>query len=116
MNTEHDIINARHSILSDGLGSIQIDGFSGLNIDRCFCIKAEGHRYHEHGIATGSILLCQRAVPVSDGDLVIVEEDGAFALYRYLKDRKIKEDGEKRILHNKSRAYAKVLGSFNFYQ
>ena len=42
-------------------------------------------------------------------------ENGAFALYLYLKDRKVKADGEKRILHNKSKAYAKVLDSFNFY-
>ena len=42
-------------------------------------------------------------------------ERNPFALYLYLKDRKVKADGEKRILHNKSKAYAKVLGSFNFY-
>ena len=47
--------------------------------------------------------------------LIVVKENGAFALYLYLKDRKVKADGEKRILHNKSKAYAKVLGSFNFY-
>ena len=34
----------------------------------------------------------------------------------YLKDRKINEDGDKRILHNKSKAYAKVIGSFNFFE
>ena len=116
MSPEIETINARHSILSAGFGSIQIDGFSGLNIGKCFCIMAEGHRYHEHGISTGSILLCQRSLPVNDGDLIVVKENGAYALYLYLKDRKIKADGEKRILHNKSKAYAKVIGSFNFYQ
>ena len=62
-----------------------------------------------------SVLFCQRAAEINDGDLIVVKENGAFALYLYLKDRKIKADGEKRILHNKSKAYAKVLGSFNFY-
>ena len=57
----------------------------------------------------------QRAAEINDGDLIVVKENGAFALYLYLKDRKVKADGEKRILHNKSKAYAKVLGSFNFY-
>jgi hypothetical protein len=51
-----------------------------------------------------------------DGELIIVKEDGAFAIYLYLKDRKIKEDGDKRILHSKSKAYAKVIGSFNFFE
>lgn len=115
MSTEIETINARHPILSNGIGSIQIDGFSGLNIKKCFCIMAEGHRYQEHGISTGSILFCQRAAQINDGDLIVVKENGSFALYLYLKDRKIKADGEKRILHNKTKAYAKVLGSFNFY-
>ena len=66
-------------------------------------------------ISTGSVLFCQRAAEINDGDLIVVKENGAFALYLYLKDRKVKADGEKRILHNKSKAYAKVLGSFNFY-
>ena len=76
---------------------------------------AEGYRYQEHGISTGSVLFCQRAAEINDGDLIVVKENGAFALYLYLKDRKAKADGKKRILHNKSKAYAKVLGSFNFY-
>ena len=45
-----------------------------------------------------------------------MKEDGSFAIYLYLKDRKIKEDGDKRILHSKSKAYAKVIGSFNFFE
>ena len=76
---------------------------------------ADGHRYHEYGISTGSVLFCQRGAAINDGDSIIVKEDGAFALYLYLKDRKVKADGEKRILHNKSKAYAKVIGSFNFF-
>ena len=66
---------------------------------------ADGHRYQEHGISTGSVLFCQRAAEINDGDLIVVKENGAFALYLYLKDRKFKADGEKRILHNKSKAY-----------
>ena len=102
INAAVETTQARHPILSNGYGSIQIDGFSGLIPKKCFCIMADGHRYQEHGIST-------------DGDLIVVKENGAFALYLYLKDRKVKADGEKRILHNKSKAYAKVLGSFNFY-
>ena len=44
-------------------------------------------------------MFCQRAAEINDGDLIIVKENGAFALYLYLKDRKVKADGEKRILH-----------------
>ena len=57
---------------------------------------ADGHRYQEHGISTGSVLFCQRAAEINDGDLIVVKENGAFALYLYLKDRKVKADGEKR--------------------
>lgn len=115
INAAVETTQARHPILSNGYGSIQIDGFSGLIPKKCFCIMADGHRYQEHGISTGSVLFCQRAAEINDGDLIVVKENGAFALYLYLKDRKVKADGEKRILHNKSKAYAKVLGSFNFY-
>ena len=110
INAAVETTQARHPVLSNGYASIQIDGFSGL-IPK----KADGHRYQEHGISTGSVLFCQRAAEINDGDLIVVKENGAFALYLYLKDRKVKADGEKRILHNKSKAYAKVLDSFNFY-
>ena len=115
INAAVETTQARHPILINGYGSIQINGFSGLIPKKCFCIMADGHRYQEHGISTGSVLFCQRAAEINDGDLIVVKENGAFALYLYLKDRKVKADGEKRILHNKSKAYAKVLGSFNFY-
>lgn len=116
INAAVETTQARHPILSNGYGSIQIDGFSGLTPKKCFCIMADGHRYHEYGISTGSLLLCQRGAAINDGELIIVKEDGAFAIYLYLKDRKIKEDGDKRILHSKSKAYAKVIGSFNFFE
>lgn len=116
MTADIETINAKHPILSNGFGSIQIDGFSGLIPKKSFCIMAEGHRYQEHGISTGSILFCQRATEINDGDLIVVRENGTYALYLYLKDRKIKADGEKRILHNKSKAYAKVISSFNFFE
>ena len=116
MSLEQQIINAKHPGLTDGIGSIHIEGFHGLQVDKCFCVMAEGTRYHEYGIASGSVLLCKRAEPINNGDLVVVNEDGVLTVYLYLKDRKKKTDGEKRILHNKSMVYAKVLGSFNFYQ
>lgn len=95
--------------------AIEITGFTGIDQKRCFCTFAEGSRYHEHGISTGSMLLCQRKAPISDGDLVLVDVDGVLTIYQYRKDRRVKEDGEKRILHNKSKAYAKILGSFNIF-
>ena len=115
INAAVEPTQARHPIMSNGYGSIQIDGFSGLTPKKCFCIMAEGYRYQEHGIYTGSLMICQRASEINDGDLIVVKENGAFAHYLYLKDRKVKADGKKRILHNKSKASAKVLGSFNFY-
>ena len=105
INAAVEATQARHPVLSNGYGSIQIDGFSGLTPKKCFCIMAEGYRYQEHGISTGSVLFCQRAAEINDGDLIVVKENGAFALYLYLKDRKVKADGKKRILHNKSKAY-----------
>ena len=116
MNFEHETINAKHPVLTDGISSIHIEGFHGLQADKCFCVMAEGTRYHEYGIASGSVLLCKRAEPINNGDLVVVNEDGILTVYLYLKDRKRNVDGEKRILQNKSMVYAKVLGSFNFYQ
>lgn len=116
MGFEQEIINAKHPVLTDGIGSIHIEGFHGLQAEKCFCVMAEGSRYHEYGIASGSILLCKRAEPINNGDLVVVNEAGILTVSLYLKDRKKNVDGEKRILHNKSMVYAKVLGSFNFYQ
>ena len=116
MNIEQEIINAKHPVRTDEVDSIRIDGFKGLQAEKCFCVVAEGTRYHEYGIASGSVLLCKRAEPINNGDLVVVNEDGVLTVYLYLKDQKKKTDGEKRILHNKSMVYAKVLGSFNFYQ
>ena len=106
----------RHTVSGNGKGDILITGFTSAENEKCFCIMADGHRYHEYGISTGSFLLCQRGAAINDGDLIIVKEDGAFAIYLYLKGRKIKEDGDKRILHNKSKAYAKIIGSFNFFE
>lgn len=116
MSEERIFLNFKHPFLCNEYNSIQIDGFVGLNTDKCFCIVANGQRYLDYGITTGSVLFCQRSSPIKDKDLVVVEEDGGFAVYLYLKNRQISEVGTKRILHNKSKAYAKVLGSFNFYQ
>lgn len=106
----------RHPIrVADTSGAFEISGFSGVKYDKCFCTFAEGSRYHEHGISTGSMLLCQCGAPISDGDLVLVDVEGTLTIYQYRRDRKIKQDGDKRILHNKSKAYAKILGAFNIF-
>ena len=115
MITKVEEFRDKHTVSGNNKGDILITGFVNVENKKCFCIMADGHRYQAHGISTGSVLFCQRAAEINDGDLIVVKENGAFALYLYLKDRKVKADGEKRILHNKSKAYAKVLGSFNFY-
>ena len=57
----------------------------------------------------------QNDAQISDGDLVLVDEDGVPTIFLYQKSRKKKPIGEQRILHDKSRAFAKILGSFNIY-
>ena len=101
--------------LVEGSDILQIAGFSKLNPDKCFCTFAEGNHYHEQGIATGSLLLCQNGARISDGDLVLVDEGGVPTIFLYQKSRKKKPTGEQRILHDKSKAFAKILGSFNIY-
>ena len=44
------------------------------------------------------------------GDMTEIE-----FLYQYRKNKKITQDGEKRILHDRKIIHAKVLGSFNFF-
>ena len=116
MITKVEEFRDKHTVSGNNKGDILITGFANVENKKCFCIMADGHRYHEYGISTGSLLLCKRGAAINDGELIIVKEDGAFAIYLYLKDRKIKEDGDKRILHSKSKAYAKVIGSFNFFE
>lgn len=106
----------RHRVqMADGTDVIRIAGFSSVDSDKCFCTYAEGSRYHEYGISTGSILLCEEEAPIEDGDLVLVNVEGTPTIFQYRRDCKIKQDGEKRILHNKAKAYAKIIGSFNIY-
>ena len=85
-------------------------------MEACFTIVAYGHRYHEYGIADNSLLYCCKTKNVIDGDLVLAFEGETPTLYQYREDKAIAEDGEKRILHDRRRIHAKVLGSFNFYQ
>ena len=112
MNT--DIM--RHPIVGRSDGMLLIDGYSSVNMDACFTIVAYGHRYHEYGIADNSLLYCCETKDVVDGDLVVAFEGNKPTLYQYREDNTILEDGEKRILHDRRRIHAKVLGSFNFYQ
>ena len=107
--------HAVHQFAITENNAISIEGFEGIDARNCFCIVAQGHRYYEHGIATGSILLCCKNVEAKDGDLVMVKEKNRLAVYQYRTDPNVKVDGEKRILHDPSIIHAKVLGSFNFY-
>ena len=36
MGFEQEIINAKHPVLTDGIGSIRSEGFHGLQADKCF--------------------------------------------------------------------------------
>ena len=107
--------HTRHTVAAHPDGVLKIDGFDGVNVDACFCIVAYGHRYHEFGIADNSLLFCCHTNAASDGDLVLVFEEGIPTLYQYRKNKSVTVDGEKRILHDRKRIHAKVLGSFNFY-
>ena len=106
----------RHPIVGRSDGMIMIDGYGCVDMDCCFTIVAYGHRYHEYGIADNSLLYCCETKCITDGDLVLAFDGDTPTLYQYREDKAVTEDGEKRILHDCSRIYAKVLGSFNFYQ
>ena len=106
----------RHPIIGRSDGMIMIDGYGSVDMDACFTIVAYGQRYHEYGIADNSLLYCCETMNVNDGDLVLAFDGETPTLYQYREDRAIAEDGEKRILHDRTRIHAKVLGSFNFFQ
>ena len=105
----------QHTISASYDGHLLITGFQDVDVDACFCIVAYGHRYHDYGIADDSLLYCCKTRAVSDGDLVVVMEENVPTLYQYCKDKEITQDGEQRILHDRRRIHAKVLGSFNFF-
>lgn len=105
----------RHPFSCSRNGMLLIDGYQDVDMDACFIIVAHGHHYHEYGIADNSLLYCCKTKKVSDGDLVLTYEKEGPTLHQYRKDKSIKVDGEKRILHDRRRIYAKVLGSFNFF-
>lgn len=105
-----------HPIMApEGGSEIIIGGFGELDKSAMFCTVAYGSRYHDMGIADGSILLCSIEAPVSDGDLVTVMEDGERKIYLFSSDPAPAADGQKRILHDTDKIEAKVLCSFNFF-
>lgn len=105
-----------HSIHLSQTGNIQITGYSNLEQGPCFCIVAQGTRYHDYGIADGSLLFCSKAEPPKDGDLVIVYEGQSPAVYLYRPTITYMEDAGKHITTAPTQIYAVVLGSFNFYR
>ena len=96
--------------------ALMVYGYKGYIKDDWFAMPAFGRRYHEYGIADGSVLLCGPSESFCDGDLVIAEENGGSAVFVFSTDPDYTVDGEKRILHDKDLIQAKVMGSFNFYQ
>lgn len=112
-----NLTHGQHHIISaTSTGDLFITGYPEIAAECCICFEANGQHYQTFGITDGSILYCARNVPVSDKDLVIVfEKRGQPALYLFYEDESVSVDGEMRILHDRSKIYAKVLGAFNFY-
>ena len=105
-----------HTISATSTGDLFITGYPDIAAEDCICFEANGQRYKAFGITDGSILYCARNTQVHDKDLVIVfEKRGQPALYRFYEDDAVSVDGDMRILHDRSKIYAKVLGAFNFY-
>ena len=105
-----------HTISATATGDLFITGYPDIAAEDCICFEANGQRYQSFGITDGSILYCARNTQVHDKDLVIVfEKNGQPTLYCFFEDENVCVDSEMRILHDRSKIYAKVLGAFNFY-
>jgi hypothetical protein len=108
--------STRHPIGIVNDKRIHIDGFEDLVYEDCFSIMAAGHRYLDYGIADGSILLCSQSVVPQEEDIVLTDDNGVMTLYLFRPTSKEKTDGKKRVLSDRSRIKATVLGSFNYYR
>lgn len=107
----------QHTIAATAEGDLYITGYPEIDAESCICFEANGTRYQKYGITDGSILYCSRTAKVNDQDLVVVfEKRGKPALYWFCEDKNAIAVDDVRILHDRSRIYAKVLGAFNFYQ
>lgn len=51
-----DEIRELHPLVSTDKGTLIIEGFEGVDETQCFGIVAEGDRYHDYGICSGSYL------------------------------------------------------------
>lgn len=116
LNTTPVDVFAAHGMRMHETNSIEICGFSNLTEENCFCVVAAGHRYHEFGIADGSVLLCSKAVTPQDGDIVTTFDGTLFTIYVFRPGSMEAMDGEKRIIADRGKIYATVLGSFNYYR
>lgn len=107
----------QHTIAATAEGDLYITGYPEIAAESCICFEAKGTRYQKYGITDGSILYCSRTAKVNDQDLVVVfEKCGRPAVYWFREDKNAIAVDDVRILHDRSRIYAKVLGAFNFYQ
>ena len=107
----------QHTIAATAKGDLCITGYPEIDAESCICFEANGTRYQKYGITDGSILYCSRTAKVNDQDLVVVfEKRGKPVLYWFCEDKNAIAVDDVRILHDRSRIYAKVLGAFNFYQ
>ena len=63
MITKVEEFRDKHTVSGNNKGDILITGFANVENKKCFCIMADGHRYHEYGISTGSLLLSASVAP-----------------------------------------------------
>ena len=51
MITKVEEFRDKHTVSGNNKGDILITGFANVENKKCFCIMADGHRYHEYGIS-----------------------------------------------------------------
>ena len=111
-----DELRELHPLVSTDKGTLIIEGFGGVDETQCFGIVAEGDRYHDYGICSGSYLYCCKTLVPQAGDLVISYLGGGPAVYLFRPGAENGMDGRKRIIGNAEQIYAVVVGAFNFYR
>lgn len=107
----------KHPIQCVNGDSIQVMGYQGVDPDNCVCFVANGNHFHEFGIADSSVLLACKGAPVFDGDLVVVLTGDSPGVHLYRKPRRGRPPQTSvPTITDVKLVFAKVLGSFNFYQ
>ena len=105
-----------HKMKYESDGSLLIQDICPQGPDKCFVMVATGHHYHDYGITDGSRLFCVKTKSAKPGDLVLIMESvGKTAVYLYMPTRALPEGSGIRVLTDRTKIYAKIIGAFNFY-